>query len=122
MTDQKLRGAALLATAVNHILAHPETWDQQEWHCGTKHCIAGHCELLATGKETRYTSDIAQELLGITVAEADWLFDARRTLREIYGFAEAMLSDTRFDRWGYDREGRDRRGYPLPPLVIPATE
>lgn len=45
----KLTGDRLLKAAINHILLHPETWDQSTWHssCKTKHCIAGTCQILA---------------------------------------------------------------------------
>lgn len=31
------------------IEAHPETWKQDVWTCGTAHCFAGHAALIANG-------------------------------------------------------------------------
>ena len=115
-TECHLRGPALLATAVNRILAHPETWDQRHWHCGTTHCVAGHCQIIGLGHENESAGSEARELLGISASDANWLFDARRTLPEIHGFAAALLDGDA----GYDRAGYNRDGKALEPLVIPA--
>lgn len=41
-----LRGLALLDAAIAHIEAHPETWFQQDYRCGSGMCVAGWvCEL-----------------------------------------------------------------------------
>ena len=32
---------------LGHIKAHPETWNQGEWHCGTAHCFAGHAQIMS---------------------------------------------------------------------------
>ena len=119
-----LRGEKLLKTAVNQILAHPNTWDQTHWHssCGSKHCIAGWCQILAghVADEGCVTSQ-AQEALGISMADRAWLFAPIRTLAEIYRFAEtfsAGFDRDGFDRDGFDRAGRDRAGKPLTPFEI----
>jgi hypothetical protein len=115
--NEPLRGEKLLKAAVNQILAHPETWEQTLWHssCGTKHCIAGWCQILS-GKPA--VPDLAKEearaALGISPFEADYLFHGYRTLGEIYYFAEHFSSAgydrAGYDRAGYDRDGRDRDG------------
>lgn len=88
------------------IEANPEHWDQRHWHCGTSHCFAGVAELV---KHNLQMSDhehtirvasrwrlptflIARRFLGITEAEACWLFSAART-----------LDDFRMVRWVYCR-------------------
>lgn len=63
-----LRGGALARAAVNQILLHPETWDQSAWHneCGTKHCFAGWCQILAGKKANDDTAEEdAMEALGL---------------------------------------------------------
>lgn len=43
MTDEQVD---LLRSVLEHITAHPETWDQDKWavrtECGTSFCVAGH--------------------------------------------------------------------------------
>ena len=106
--DEPLRGPDLLCAAVNQILAHPETWLQTSWHCDTQHCIAGHCEML-TGGETSNTMENVRGKLGISQADASYLFAAERTLPEIYSFAKVYRAG--FNRAGFDRDGFDRAGF-----------
>jgi hypothetical protein len=109
MNDQKqLRGPELLCAAVNQILAHPDTWNQTQWHCGTAHCIAGHCEML-TGGPTSDTARNVRELVGLSYGDADFLFARHRTLPEIYAFAKTFRDG--YDSAGYDRDGYDSAGY-----------
>ena len=90
------------------IEAQPETWDQESWHrlqrhspCGTAHCFAGWSEIFATGADPAkmdgdawthakmcITEERAIEYLGITVAQAEWLFDEDRTLDDFRHVAE----------------------------------
>ena len=120
MSDQKtLRGPELLCAALNEIIAHPERWKQSVWHCGTTHCVGGTCEVL-TGTVSNNTRRNVMGLLGISVADADWLFAAARTLPQLYGFAvlfAAGLDRDGFDRAGFDRAGFDRAGRKL--KIIP---
>jgi len=109
---EKLTGEKLLKTAVNQILAHPNTWSQREWHsdCGTKHCIAGWCQILSGRGKTGSAMGDAQEMLGISDGDANWLFASHRSLGEIYSFAE-NFHRAGFDRDGFDRAGFDRAGF-----------
>lgn len=69
------------------IEAHPETWDQTHWHCGTKHCFAGHAQNLARGIVwTGRTFGDARNYLGLTDNEAGYLFNIWRTLRDFKVF------------------------------------
>ena len=113
MNTQKLTGEKLIKTAVNQILQHPETWNQGNWHssCGTKHCIAGWCQILSGKDQNSDTaSSDAAEALGLTANEENWLFSAERTLSDIYGFA-SEFSVAGYDRAGYNRAGYNRAGY-----------
>jgi hypothetical protein len=60
LTGANLRGAnlrgakgvmdpvpGLAAAVLCQITEHPETWNQQDWHCGTAHCAGGWTVLLA---------------------------------------------------------------------------
>lgn len=42
--------AEALLDAVDHVKAHPEEWDQDEYRCGTGMCIAGHGAERAGGR------------------------------------------------------------------------
>ena len=106
---EPLRGERLLKAAVNQILAHPETWNQSSWHCGTQHCIAGWCQVLGRGHQNENAGTEAMEDLGISLSERAWLFAGNRTLPEIYRFAENFSAG--FDRDGFDRDGFDRAGF-----------
>lgn len=103
-----MRNIALLNQVMDHIEAHPDQHDQTMWiaqptsidNCGTTACFAGWSVLLhpktvwnpAKGTLTlpwirnELDSDLpgtAQELLGLTTLEADWLFAADRTREEL---------------------------------------
>ena len=87
------------------IKENPDQWDQGSWHCGSSHCFAGWAQILA-GKEA--DSDAARRdariFLGLTKYEADYYFDADRTLEDL----ETVLED------GYDSDGLDRNNNPRP--------
>lgn len=110
----KLTGEKLLKTAVNQILLHPETWKQSAWHsdCGTKHCIAGWCQILAGKTQSDMASQDAREALGLNPGDANWLFAPDRSLANIYFFAKNFLGA------GYDRAGYDRAGTKLTPFEL----
>ena len=112
-----------LVRAFNHILAHPDEWDQSQWHCGTTHCLFGHCQILA-GIPVNSESCLqgVMRLTGLSRDDAEWLADARRTLPEIRAYLDHAIrgvpyfnSNGRdragFDRAGFDRDGFDRYGY-----------
>lgn len=41
------KGIKLLRRVKRHILAHPKTYRQDKWHCGTAMCIAGHAAMMS---------------------------------------------------------------------------
>jgi hypothetical protein len=109
--QEPLRGAQLLRAAVNHIIEHPESWDQARWHCGTSHCLFGQCQIMAGFPQTSNgIREQVQYALGISQSEAAWLSAPNRLLPEIYGFAKKML-DPKFDSDGFDSDGFDRAGF-----------
>lgn len=112
-----LRGPELLAAAVEQIAAHPETWNQREWHsrCGSTHCVAGHVELIALGEQTCCTFWTATDLLGLTVKEADWLFDPNRTLPQLYRFTQAYLAGEVIDLKAIDNSDLPMRLFEVTP-------
>jgi hypothetical protein len=113
--ETKLTGEKLLKTAINKILEQPEKWDQSAWHspCGTKHCIAGWCQILSGNAKLEFSArGDSIKALGISQEEADYLFDSKRTISEIYKFAESFsLNSAGYNRAGYNRDGYDRDGY-----------
>jgi hypothetical protein len=112
----KLTGPELLRAAVNQIIEHPETWNQRSWHCGTSHCVAGWCNVLAGNGTVEGNSVLIREV-GISPGEAEWLSQPHRSLPDIYNFAKKVLSNRDgfnrdgFDRAGFDRDGFDRDGF-----------
>ena len=95
-TRRTLRGAALLRAAIDHIIAHPDSWDQTIiWHspCGTRHCLFGLCQILA-GLEPNHDDCFAEvrDLLGICTPDAAWLCAHNRTLDQIRWFADELTA------------------------------
>lgn len=106
---------ARLRKELEFVTSHPERWDQRRWAvrgptCGTVACLAGttvlHAELeltwarnvgLTRGRrfdvEAAYTTDgrhvmaAACDLLGLTVAQTDRLFNPSNTLRDLWELA-----------------------------------
>ena len=112
MSENQITGKELLRAAVNRIIDHPEEWNQKTWHCGTAHCIGGHCQILAGLPATDNAGIDAARLIGLEQADADYVFDANRSMQEIYDFAQSFLNDEPiFGRDGYNRDGYNRAGY-----------
>lgn len=77
----------LLDKTLAQIEAHPETWKQDDWRCGTSMCFAGwasalaggtfaddgDCVVLPSGK-TQFIWDHAQQVLGLSDIQGDALF------------------------------------------------
>lgn len=51
---------------LNYIKEHPSEWDQNVWHCGTSHCMAGHLQVqeLLGEQRTGFSFDVL--LAGLT--------------------------------------------------------
>lgn len=67
---------------LDHIIAHPETWNQEVFHCGTAHCFAGHAQIMS-GVETREqhrTWNDAAKFLELSDVDSIYLFNSERTL------------------------------------------
>jgi len=95
---------ALLRKTLEHVTAHPEEWDQGRWlsDCGTRGCMAGHACLLSGARvvsATAYEVQIpgstvshsvpyaARRLLGLTLKQANALFEANNTLADLWHHA-----------------------------------
>lgn len=86
-----LRGVRLLHAAVKQIVEHPETWNQKVYHCGSKHCVAGWCQIFGKGEEDGSAFYDAMVLAQIGHYHATWLFAPERTLDEIVHFTNTMI-------------------------------
>ena len=98
-----LRGKALLRAAINQIIQNPKTWNQRSYHCGTKHCVAGWCQILGgrTKKEIEATeqahngidcAEDAASLLGMNGTDLYYqLFESDLSLADIYQNACEIL-------------------------------
>jgi hypothetical protein len=83
-----------LKRVIDHITANPETWNQDTFHsyCGTKHCIAGHAQIMSgIPAPPRWTASVAANWLGITTEQAEYLFGHERTWDEILAFQQHGL-------------------------------
>lgn len=102
------------------IKAHPETWDQRLWHCGTAHCFGGHAQIFSGREANDCTIRFdARIWLNISLHQADYLFDMDRTIEDFEGVLKNGFycidgyDLDGFDVNGFDRYGYDRHGYDL---------
>ena len=100
-----------LKQIIDHIEAHPETWNQGDWRCGTTHCLAGHAQIMsgkfANLSTVRYDARIWLEL---SLRGANYLFAPERTVAD---FKTAVESPANFDLSGFDNDGFDNDGFNL---------
>ena len=100
---------------LDQITAHPETWKQSSWHCGTQHCFAGWAQLLSgqPADENTVRRD-ARIYLDLSSDEATWLFEPETTIDNFTQFLNNQAGYNRagYDRAGYDRDGLDKNNHP----------
>jgi len=93
---------------IEHIKAHPESWDQADWHstCGTKHCIAGWTQIKA-GKEPNWleAASDASDYLGLTEYESQYLFASCRNMHDFDQVVDGLRAGERFIYDGEDADG-----------------
>ena len=69
---------------IDVIEANPASWDQSDWHCGTKHCFAGHAQILSGKEADDFTTERdACTFFNMSFVQADYYFDPTRTLEEL---------------------------------------
>jgi hypothetical protein len=105
-----------LETILSRIEADPSVWNQDSWHCGTSHCIAGHAQIDAGLSPDNVTAAVdGAQWLGLSPAVANWAFSQDRTLEELGSLRDYYLSGEYdpegFDKDGFDEYGFDRIGY-----------
>src|SRR6266576_134452 len=64
-----MANAERLWATYRHIEAHPETWDQSMWHCGTSFCFAGHGAVTIAGAPIHSPGTMYGS--GVTLREED---------------------------------------------------
>lgn len=125
----------ILKDAFNHILEHPEEWDQGDWmgkgKCGTVGCLAYHIVAQSKGKpnHVEIISFIGESILkeaGLSSDDINFLFSYNRTLSEIRHYIETGETKSfdiyrhwrgrTFDHEGYDRNGIHRDGHKMQPV------
>jgi hypothetical protein len=100
---------------MQHIEAHPEEWDQAQWICGTRACLAGRIVLQAGATPDPdvpkgWSSDLAildgygvsipdaaRRIAGLTWAEGQHLFHASVTLEEMCHDTTRITNDLAMD-------------------------
>lgn len=113
---------ALMKKVINTILEQPKLWDQSCWHgeneCDTTHCFAGWTQVLGgRPQETATVESDAAELLGVSGADACYLFAPNRTLFDLWDYVDSHVENrdgvnrAGFDRDGFDRDGFNRAGF-----------
>lgn len=97
-----------LDEVIQHIKAHPETWDQGVYHspCGTAHCLAGHAQIFAgLDPSANHAKEDATTWLGLKLIEGCFLFNGRRTIQDFEDFRDGKLELS----WGESLTVRHRR-------------
>ena len=89
--DRTEKQRQLMLTVLEHVQKHPETWDQERWHCGTSHCFAGFAQTWNGAEGDSGTcQEAALEALGITREGGQLLFDCYNTMEEIGTFVDIL--------------------------------
>lgn len=106
-----------LSTAMRHIVNHPETWNQAIWICNTTACLAGHIALQGgaqliedlpenvDGQYVEYQGmicpvrDVATQIARLTEVESAYLFNAQRTMPELYAAVNRLERDLALEIW-----------------------
>jgi hypothetical protein len=92
---------------IDQIEKHPETWKQNDWHCGTTHCYGGWAQVFSGAKPKHLTGiQDARVWLGLTGYQADIAFFSRNTLEFLKSLPELFS----YDQDGYDRTGINQYG------------
>ena len=99
------------------IEAHPDHWDQNKWHCGTSHCIAGFAEMLRLGLSPTEACPLidaeanqlaerkaTRDWLGVSEDEWDVLTDNDTTLAMLREWTKEGIPDVQpnYDHWDDD--------------------
>lgn len=95
------------------IEAEPENWNQAKWHCGTAHCYGGWAQILSGMPiNTEFARRDARMALGLSVYEADALFDSVNDLQFLKMSPTNILKygASGYNRYGYDISDNDRNG------------
>lgn len=101
LTDEHV---AVMRKTIEHVLAHPEEWDQAHWAsasatapCGTAYCFAGHAAVTVAGAqptgrgngivtlngEPQHVADAARAALGLDTSQTEELFRATNSARRL---------------------------------------
>ena len=75
---------------IEHIEKHPETWDQENYECGSKYCYGGWAIVFSCARgnaEKIFESGIAfgaaKQYLELTNVQSKFAFNMFRTLEEL---------------------------------------
>jgi hypothetical protein len=114
MEDGMAVNVELLNKVMEHIEAHPEEHDQDQWaqlaDCGTKYCFAGHAAFMCgwtpifdpdntaafctspDGDDSVPIESVARDLLGVTILQAEFLFYECGTADELRACVDKLIS------------------------------
>jgi hypothetical protein len=83
-----------LRMVMAHIEAHPEQWDQVDYHCGTSHCFVGWGEILAgrgllrMGEHTSF----AMKWFGLSNSQTTVLAYGFNTLADLHRIVDKLCA------------------------------
>lgn len=97
---------------LDHIKKHPETWNQESWHCGSSHCLFGWAQIMSGCDEVDFNARTdGRAFFEISQKDAVWLSRSGRTIEDFEYFLENESQILEYDYEGYDQYGYDRDGY-----------
>jgi hypothetical protein len=113
----KMLNVELLRKIADKIEAEPTCYNQQNYVCGTAHCIGGWAATLGGAGEPNFEN--GQNALQLATPDAHALFAASWMPCEGLTVPQALraiadgstIEEVSYNRDGYDRDGYDRAGY-----------
>jgi len=98
--------------ALDHIHAHPEEWNQKEYHCESAHCWIGWCDKFL-GNHKEGEEQVFQETInsmGLLGKDYKEFINSKNTLAKLEAL-HAFHSTGVYGVQGYDTDGFDRQGF-----------
>ena len=97
----------MLVKALHLISQNPNHWNQNDWHCGTSHCLAGFLEIIDLGYASQIdtirmsqlngggTPIVAGKALGLEYGKSyipSFLFRAGQTFEDLCQICQALVN------------------------------
>jgi len=114
ITPLPLFNETISRLALDHIHAHPEEWDQENYHCGSAHCYMGLCDIFLGNYKgwEAYISPNTVHSMGLYGKDYQEFTDSSNTLAKLEAL-HAFHSTGVYGVDGRDTDGLDRRGFDI---------